>query len=188
MRKLVFLPLLTLALACGDGNPLQPDDQASLTPEQPDLMVSQAPGQNAKWSFHAVADNPAFQGLDDAWTTPSGVDHYSGYVNRFDIWGDLVGYWWFQGDVHLNTRNGKARTISRPVLVEIWESGLGKAGAFECVGTFKIEDRFTEDFIQYGNMTGCHGTGDFEGMKMNAYVTNENDPGTSTYQLWGEIW
>lgn len=121
MRKLVFLPLLTLALACGDGNPLQPDDQASLTPEQPDLMVSQAPGQNAKWSFHAVADNPAFQGLDDAWTTPSGVDHYSGYVNRFDIWGDLVGYWWFQGDVHLNTRNGVPHPVS-------WTSGWPKSG------------------------------------------------------------
>jgi hypothetical protein len=39
--------------------------------------------------------------------------------------------------------------------------------------------------------TGCHGTGEFEGMRMRAWISNEADPGTggdTVYDLWGEIW
>ncbi|HZD04655.1 MAG TPA: hypothetical protein VE173_07050, partial [Longimicrobiales bacterium] len=107
-----------------------------------------------------------FHGIDALRSTPSGIDHYSGYVNRFDMTGDLVGHWWFQGTVHWNTRSGKVTDFSRPVLVEINASALGKVGTFECVGSFHIRDYPGPDYVQEGNVTGCHGTGDFEGMKM----------------------
>jgi len=188
MRKLALLSLLILALACGDGNPLQPDDQASLTSDQPGLVVSQAPGQNAKLSIHAMAGNPVLQGLDDFWTTPSGIAHYSGYVNRFDMWGDLTGSAWFIGDVHSNTRSAKGVTMARPFFFHVTSSVMGKVGTVECVGTFRLLGYPGPEFVQYGNLTGCHGGGDFEGMSMKGYTSNELQPGTGTYDIWFEIW
>jgi hypothetical protein len=37
-------------------------------------------------------------------------------------------------------------------------------------------------------MTGCRGTGDFAGMKLNARFTNEANPGVGIYAFWGTIW
>jgi len=188
MRKLLCLVLLGSAVACEDGNPMQPQGEPVVEKGPIPAAASQDPGENAKWSIHALANNAVLQGLDDFWTTPSGIAHYSGYVNRFDMWGDLNGYAWFIGDVHSNTRLLKGRTIARPFLLEVHSSVMGKAGTFECVGTFKLLGVPGPEYVQYGNLTACQGTGDFEGMMMKGYTSNELNPGTDLYDLWGEIW
>jgi hypothetical protein len=40
-------------------------------------------------------------------------------------------------------------------------------------------------------MSGCKGTGSFEGKRMKGLISNQNDPGLfldSTYDFWGKIW
>ena len=188
MQRLLFLPLLGFLIACGDVNPMQPGDDPGITEETLSTMTSQEPGENAKWSIHAMANNPVLQGLDDFWTTPSGIAHYSGYINRFDMGGDLTGYVYFMGDVHTNTRSLKGRTMARPFFFDIRSSVMGKIGTFACVGTFKILGFPGPEYVQYGNVTGCQGTGDFAGMSMKGYTSNELNPGTDLYDFWGEIW
>ncbi len=67
----------------------------------------------------------------------------------------------------------------------------GMTGTFDCTSSFKIENFPTSDFTQVGLFTGCHGTGDFEGMNLWAYVSNEDHPGlgdTATHDFHGVIW
>lgn len=74
----------------------------------------------------------------------------------------------------------------------ITSSALGQ-GTFECTATLKIENFLLDpypgpDFIQYGNFSGCRGTGDFAGMKMKGYGSNQPNPGIFIYWFWGEMW
>jgi hypothetical protein len=63
-------------------------------------------------------------------------------------------------------------------------------GTFDCTATGTIEDYLPPDyaFLQYGSLTGCHGTGDFEGMHMKGRFTNEANPGIGDYDFWGVLW
>jgi hypothetical protein len=190
MKKALF-PVLFLALACGDGNPIQPDDAPSVTTDQPTLAVSREPGANPKWDLTATATFVRQVDPAEMRINPAGMMFGTGLINEFAVSGELAGQpieglWYFIGDYRLNSNNGKGLSQARPVLWVITSSALGE-GAFECVGTFKIEHFFT-GIIQYGTVTGCHGSGAFEGMKLNSYVTNEANPGSFVYAFWGEIW
>jgi hypothetical protein len=115
----------------------------------------------------------------------SGVLHGTDLVNEFAMAGDLEGTWFFQGKYHINLNNGKGHSIVGPSLLVITSPGTG---TFECHGSAKIEHFGTSEQIQYGSGVGCHGTGDYEGMRMKSLISNEANPGTSIYDLWGEIW
>jgi hypothetical protein len=189
MRRLFSLPLLALAFACSDGNPLLPDDEAFFTSES--LIVSHAPGQNAKWSFHSEVTfvGPVGEPVIPR-PTPSGVLHSDGLYNEFEMNGDLNGSWFFIGKAQANPKNGMGRSLGALILVDITGSDLG-VGTFECKTSAKIENYPDfATFIQYGNVTGCKGTGAFEGRQMKAYVTNKDHPGliTGVYEFSGEIW
>jgi hypothetical protein len=191
VRKLAFLPLLALVFACADGNPMQPDDPLPSLSDQPTLAVSEKPAANPKWEFSATL--PFLGPVDpgEIRVNPAGILFAEGIVNEFGVDGTLdgeplTGLWYFIGDYVFNQNEGTGRSRARPVLWVIEESALGE-GTFECVGTFKIENALTR-MIQYGNITGCHGTGDFAGMRMKAYTTNENTPFPFIYEAWGEIW
>lgn len=188
MRVPLSLALFGFLAACGAEGPVQPNLTPPLNPGLSRQDLATVPESSSKWSFHVVATDPVTLGLDDVAVTPSGMTLYQGYVNRFDMTGDLVGYLWFDGDVHVNGRTGDGRTLSRPMTYEIQESRFGMSGTFECVGTFKLVGFPGPGWLQYGNVTGCHGTGDFEGMKMKGYSSNENYAGTWTHDAWGEIW
>jgi hypothetical protein len=66
------------------------------------------------------------------------------------------------------------------------------AGTFACNASFKIENFPTDETIQYGTVGGCDGEGDFEGMRLRYYVTNEANPGMggpgTIYDFRGKIW
>jgi len=187
MRKVLFLPSFPLLFACADGTPLQPDLQEG----QRLLSVAQSPGPDGGWSFQtdAVLVGPVEPGTTRA--TPSGVMHIDGVVNESAMTGDLNGSWFFIDKFHAFSKQARGRSIPSPVLIVITESDLG-SGIFECAGSFKFENYPDfETFIQYGNVSGCHGTGDFAGMRMKAYLTNEADPGlgfVTTYDFSGKIW
>jgi hypothetical protein len=99
----------------------------------------------------------------------------------------LTGFWYFIGDYILDLKSGKGGSRARPALFVIEESALG-TGYFECVATAKIEGFTGLEYIQYGNFAGCHGFVDFEGMRMKGYLSNEANPGTDIYDMWGEVW
>jgi hypothetical protein len=125
-------------------------------------------------------------------TSEGGVSVYTGYVNRFEMTGDLVGYWEFQGDVHIDGKSGKGRSVAHPAVFEIESSEMGKSGTFECAASFKIEGFSVvnwpgDNFLQEGNLRGCEGTGGFEGMRLRAYSSNAAYLGTWTHDMWGEI-
>jgi hypothetical protein len=191
MRRLILAPFLLILFACGDSHPIQPDDLLLGISEEPTLAVSQDPGANPKWEFTSTQTfvGPVEEG--DVRINPAGMMFGDGLINEFAVTGTLggeplEGLSYFIGDYRLNQNDGKARARSRPGLWVITESALG-VGTFECVMTTKIEDFFS-GIVQYGNITGCHGTGDFEGMRMKAYTTNEANPGIPIYATWGEIW
>jgi hypothetical protein len=53
MRKLVLIPFLTLLVACGDGNPVQPLDEMSLNPQPSELSVAARSGDAKMVPFKA---------------------------------------------------------------------------------------------------------------------------------------
>jgi len=179
MGRTAILPFLALALACGD-TPLQPTED--LAPD----AVAQAKAAKTPFASQLTLVGPVEPG--DVRISHSGVLHGTDLVNEFAMTGDLVGSWFFIGKYHINPNNGKGRSIGNPGLVVITSPMVG---TFECKGGGKIENWPTDDFIQYGNQRGCKGTGDYEGMRMKARISNEANPGLGAgaiYDLWGEIW
>ncbi len=192
--KRTLLPLLLFALACGDGNLLQPDQNMGITPHGPPTVLAADHHAVEKWTFQTDVTfvGPVIGDLTPH-VTPSGVIHAGYTVNHFRMDSeDIVGDWYFKGKYHINMENGKGRSIGGTILGEITWSKIGKVGTFECVGAYKIENYpDPAAFIQYGNVSGCQGTGDFEGMKMKGYLTNEANPGlgfATIYDFTGEIW
>jgi hypothetical protein len=190
MKKLVAFSTFALLLACGDGL-VTPDQGPAAELGLPDAAAVQSllglePGE--KWSFASQLTFVGTVDPGDQQVNAGGVLHIRGLVNEFAMTGDLVGSWFFQGDAHINLNDGRGRSIASPALLEITSPGVG---TFECPATGKLEFFPTDDFIQYGNHSGCHGTGDFEGLRMRAWISNEANPGTggdTVYDLWGEIW
>ena len=127
----------------------------------------------------------------EARISPSGVIHTTGLVNEWAMHGDLVGPWYFVGKYVLNPKTGTGRSISIPIWFEIQDSKWGMTGTFECNATFKIEG-YPDAFTQSGNLAGCHGSGDFEGMNLWSRVNNEAHPGLggpeTIYDFHGVIW
>jgi len=124
--------------------------------------------------------------------TPSGVIHGTDLVNEWAVAGDLVGRWYFMGKYHINTGTGAGRSVTIPAWFEIQSSKWGMTGTFECNASFRIENFPTDAFIQYGTVGGCRGAGDFAGMNLRYYVTNEANPGMggpgTIYDFRGVIW
>ncbi len=63
-------------------------------------------------------------------------------------------------------------------------------GMFECNATFKIEG-YPDSFTQSGNLAGCQGSGDFEGMHLWSHLDNKAHPGlfdVAIYDFHGVIW
>ena len=171
--------MVGLIAACTDALTPRPADEL-LAPAQLELAL--ANGQ--KWHFEAVLTFIGTVEPGDVRVTPSGIIFGTDLINAFEMTGDLEGVWYFIGKFRANPRDGRGRSIAMPVLLELTSPGIG---TFECSATGKIEG-FPLEIIQYGNQTGCHGTGDFEGMKMRARFTNEANPGIATYELIGEMW
>lgn len=190
MKKLVAFSTFALLLACGDGLVAPGQDRASEL-DISDARAAQSlldlePGE--KWAFASQLTLVGTVDAGDQRVNAGGILHIDGLINEFAMTGDLVGSWFFQGQGHINLNNGRGRSVSSPALLVIASPGVG---TFECPATGKLEFFPTADFIQYGNHTGCHGTGDFEGMRMRAWISNEANPGTggdTIYDLWGEIW
>ena len=193
MRMLALSSLLLFAFACTDANMVQPEPDPSVNP-----ALSADPFSNVHGGMEFTAQmvfvgtvNPA-----DLHITPSDVWHGSGLANEFQLTGDIEGLGYFQGDYHINTNNGKGRSISQPSLTVIEGSTWGMTGTFVCNNTSRIQDFSLTDpetMMQAGNMTGCLGTGDFEGMRMNVRLSNEANPGNggaevTFYDFWGVIW
>lgn len=193
MRR-ALLPILLFSLACGDGNLLQPEADLAVTGDPPGTVVTADKASGEKWAFQTdvIFVGPVV-GDPDPNITPSGVLHAGYTVNKFRMESDdLIGDWYFMGKYHINMENGSGRSIGATIRGEITWSKIGKVGTFDCVGSYKIENYPDPTaFIQYGNVSGCTGTGDFEGMKMKGYLTNEAVPGlgfATIYDFTGEIW
>lgn len=182
MRTLVYLSALALVSACSDSGILEPAADATLSP-----VVALAPqeGVNGAMEFTGTLTLNQTVNMGDLRVTPSGVWHGTGLVNEFVMEGDLEGFWYFQGKYQVNTSNGKGRSIANPALVVVTGSTWGLTGSFECNFSAKIE-AFGAAQLQYGNMTGCPGTGDFEGMKMNGRFAQR--PGETVFDFRGVIW
>lgn len=188
MRRHAALSIVALTLACGEG-PFAPaaGPQSGNTPSslEPSPAAPQPLAAAEKWEFSVVLTFVGTVEPGDTRITPSGVLHGTDLINEFQMTGDLEGSWFFIGKYHINLNDGVGRSIASPILVVVTSPGVG---TFECEASAKLEYYPTADFIQHGNVRGCHGTGDYEGMSMRAYVTNEAAPGTDTYQMWGEMW
>ncbi len=193
MRDLAVLSILALAMACTDANVTQPESLVALdaaTPGEPQLTTinGRFTAPKAGWKFQAqlVFTGPIAAG--EMSMTPSGVMHVTGAINAFDIIGDLEGSNTFNGNYHIDTKTGRGGAINLHGTFELTSPGVG---TFECGGSsFRIEGYLPPAyaFVQSGNMAGCNGTGAFEGMHMKGQFTNEGDPGSSTYDVWGVIW
>lgn len=188
MRTLTALPLLVLAAACADAGMVQPVPEDS-----PDLvLLADAPGTKVPggWEFFTQVTFVGTLEPGETRITPSGVMHVKDLVNLWLMNGDLNGSWYFQGDVNLNLNNGMGRSRSLPMLAVIEASPWG-TGTFECNASFKVEN-YPDAFTQSGVISGCHGTGDFEGKRMKGYLTNEANPGfggpDAPYDFRGVIW
>ena len=195
MRRITVL-LLTLALfpACNDGNLVQPDED--LTPDPFALSANEFPNMNVPGGIPFELDM-TFLGPVEAGeqrVTPSGVLHVIGADNLFELsgdflgTGDLLGTGHFIGNYTINLRNGKGRSIGMGRTFEFTSPGVGTFECADVTGTIKGYLPPSYALIQFGTWTGCKGTGYFEGKKMNARFTNEQNPGVFGYKVWGVIW
>ncbi len=182
MARLRLLPILVIALGCSDVA----DPTSSLVDPLVDLTAAQpaASASAEKWQFEATATFVGTLQPEEVRITPSGVIHGTDLVNEFEVTGDLEGTFYFIGKYHINSRNGKGRSIPFPALLEITSPG---SGAFECRGSTKIEG-FPAELVQYGTLAGCTGRGDYDGMSMKVWLTNEANPGINVYAFNGEVW
>jgi len=152
--------------------------------------MAQSAAANVKQDFHVQVFFTRTVEAGGVRVNSAGIVFGYDLINEFETVGDLNGFWYFQGKYKANPKNGKGLSITSPALWVINESEWG-TGTFECNNSFRMKNWPTDDFLQYGNLTGCTGTGDFEGMKLRGFVSNESDPGLfvdSVYEIWGEIW
>lgn len=185
----VPIVLLTLAafVGCTDGTMVQPE---------PDLAVFASNFDNSQ--FANVNGGVEFQtrlnfvgplAPGEVQVTPGGVMHVLGAANlfAFEEGGPLEGTWTFSGKWHMNMKTGKGKSINMDGLMVLTAPGTG---TFDCTVTGTLEGYLPPDypFIQYGNFTGCRGTGDFAGMQMKGRFTNEANPGGGNYDFWGVMW
>ena len=191
MRRLALLSVLVLAAACPEVPVVQPvlDGPAADAVVTADRFAQVNGGLQFSVEVRFVGT------VEPATLHPvqSEVLHGRGVVNEWSVEGDMSGPWYFIGDYKVNPKNGMGRSIAAPALFIVEESKWGMTGTWECRNSFKIENwPDPRAFIQYGNLTGCHGTGAFEGMKMKGRMTNEDHPGLgdalTIYDFWGVIW
>lgn len=179
--------VLALLVGCTDGGVLQPE---------PDLATVAAVPDHSQ--FAKIQGGMAFQTrlnfvgpLDagETWMTPGGIMHVLGAANLFQFQegGPLEGTWTFSGKWHLNTKTGKGKSINVDGISVLTVPG---EGTFDCTVTGIIEDYLPPAyaFIQYGNFTGCQGTGELAGLHMKGRFSNESNPGIGDYDFWGVIW
>ena len=191
MRIIAFLSGLALFVGCADAGLVQPEAEVSLSP-----VMAAAPAGSIKNGMEFVSTLQFVRTVEAGAIrdTPGVMQHGLDWVNEFRMEGDLEGFWYFQGDYHANLKTGAGRSIAKPALIDIQSSRWGMIGTFECNLSAKWEyldlsDPLSSTQIQYGNTTGCKGSGDFAGMRMNAYFTNEASPGfLGIYDFSGVIW
>ncbi|MFH1764132.1 MAG: hypothetical protein ABIF09_08075 [Gemmatimonadota bacterium] len=99
MRTVYVLPLLALALGCGDGTLLQPDSDGSLIPGQPELTVAAAQGDVKmvpfKGSGHwwgVAAETPEREGFDCEAMGGLFLDEGAGVINVTHLGRSEYGY------------------------------------------------------------------------------------------------
>jgi hypothetical protein len=164
MRKLFVLPLLSFLVACGDGNPFQPDTEISLNPDAPEVSVAakrggvkmvpfkaygfMEPGSARAATEEEMAACEAAGGVSvDAAVLTMNVTHMGKSEYRFwDCWGEDFSILFYHGTVV--AANGDELYFYGPIEGE-WE-------------TFEVD--WTADPVPwtFGPMTITGGTGRFE--------------------------
>lgn len=181
MRKLVLLPVLTLALACSDTTFVEPP----IEPE-PGPSVVAAKVMTMAYNFEAdifwFCDAELGCGTDRV--TPSGVAHGKGLEIGLISTGELVGELWVTADYNINMVNGTGIANASAVL-NLTSPGIG---SFECKGHAEFEGYSPPDFayVEHLRYSGCKGSGDFEGKKMKFWADNAG-PGSTHYVGVAEI-
>ncbi len=185
MRRTGALSVIALLAACAEGTVVQPEVAG---PPEPALAAaySQIPNVPGGMEFTAIITHVSVIDPGVTHVTPSGVIHVSGIVNEWAMTGDLSGPFYFIGGYQIDPKTGMGRSVGKPVVFEIQASRWGMVGSFTCNGAFRIEN--FPAITQYGTAAGCHGTGDFEGMLLKAYISNEANPGGIAYDAYGVIW
>ena len=182
MTRLLLLPGLVVCFACSE---IAAPDAPAVDPLSELIASQDARGAGAdKWQFEATLTFIGTLEPEEIRITPSGVIHGTDLVNAFEMTGDLEGTVYFIGKYHLNPKTGMGGSVAAPNLIEITSPGQG---AFECRSSYKLEG-FPTAVVQYGVLTGCAGSGDFAGMRMKAWTSNEANPGVYVYEFVGEIW
>jgi len=175
MRKLLFLPVLALMLACSDAAVFQPDESAVV--QRDDLAPAAAVTQRMTFAWQETFDQ---QYAGETSVTPSGILHMKNIDNGFFAAGDLVGYAHVYGRAMIDTRTGLGNG-SGTAHYDLTEPGVG---TLDCNWHSKLYE--FPVFVQYGE-SNCTGTGYFEGWKMKAMTTNESNPGVGIYSVTAEM-
>ena len=184
MRRLLFVPVLTLLVACSDGNPLQPKGELSLTPEQPELIVGAEQAEAKMVPFKArgtwwgtpgdateaeITDCVAVGGTVDVGTGIMNVSHLGRSGYRFlNCWGE-VGLVYQVG--RITAANGD----------ELYFFGPGELG-WEVFEVDWVEGTYEIGFVWF---TG--GTGRFEGASGRFMTSGDafyGDDGWYGTELW----
>ena len=192
MRILATLPLLALIAACTDAGLVQPEPESAPAPVAFDHATGAPLGVKPSYAFHASVDGlcgPA-EGCSGgtSWSTPSGVLHGEGVTLRLVVAGELTGEAWVSFGYSINLRNGKGVGRGVTVLFNLTDPG---SGSFECTAGHGAFDGYMPPyfaFVEYTTYLGCHGSGDFDGMRMVFRMTNEANPGLGEYEGTARIW
>jgi hypothetical protein len=199
MRKLVLFTLLPLFVACGDATVVQPD--AILTPadELAEVAASAQVAKDARWEVEFfIAFKDMLQPGEPFGNPESPVFHLknigvewflSGTLRTAEGEGPVSGLFYFFGDVTTNTANGRGVQRGHSIRFVIDESPVG-VGTFECRSTFTQKPGEGGVPVISGLVTGCHGTGVFEGMRMKLSGANQQPlpPEYYVYSYAGQIW
>lgn len=173
MRTLAALTVLTLATACADAGIVQPEPESMDTPVSFDRAMDMPGAMEFFSTFTFVAErDPGVVHI-----TPSGVRHRTGLVHEWAMVGDLTGPVFFEGNVNVNPSTGKGVAIGKPLWFNVQISKWEMTGTFACNNLGMLENYPAPDFTMHGHLSGCKGTGDFEGMNLWASFSNEDSPG-----------
>jgi hypothetical protein len=112
----------------------------------------------------------------------------TGVLRTPEVEGPVSGSESFFGDVTLNYANARGSQRGHSTRFVVDESPVG-AGAWDCRATYVMEPYEGGGWVAWGQVTGCKGTGVFEGMNMKLFGTNEPPlPPGQTFRFSGEIW
>jgi hypothetical protein len=103
------------------------------------------------------------------WTTGDGIQHIRDFAVSGPVWGDLNGTLTVVANINWNLATGDGTAFGTAVLTVEWN---GLTGTFEGRSQWKYEG-----FLVVAGQFVGHGTGDFEGMQMQANFFNA-DGGT----------